>query len=120
MTTMPMMQLADTAAVQNNFGPMEVNNPMGEQQQFPGAVAPKPKANRNQAHLSSNISEFYNLRKIKYTLEFESPLQKKTLKRSQFIYTFDPKDENQIAEKIQRCKTNEQKKLYIDFGMHLK
>ena len=79
--------------------------------------------------MSSNISEFYNLRKIKYTLEFESPLQKKTLKRSQFIYTFEPKDENQIAEKIQRCKANEQSskksgssscKMYVDFGMYLK
>ena len=51
-------------------------------------------------------------------------MQKKTLKRSQFIYTFKPKDENQIAEKIQRCKTNEpnskSSKIYIDFGMHLK
>jgi len=47
MTIMPMMQLADAAAVQNNFGPMDVNNPLCEQQQFPEAGAPKPKANRN-------------------------------------------------------------------------
>ena len=46
-------------------------------------------------------------------------MQTKTLKRSQFIYTFDPKEQDRIAEQIERCK-NDHKKIYIDFGIYLK
>ena len=37
----------DATVAQNNFGPMDVNNPLGEEQQFLEAGVPKPKANRN-------------------------------------------------------------------------
>jgi hypothetical protein len=41
---------------------------------------PKPKPNKNRAHF--NISDFYKLRKIKYTIEFDGPLKNKLLKRT--------------------------------------
>ena len=41
----------------------------------PESKQKEPKVTKNRAHF--NVTDFYDLRKIKYTLEFESPLKKK-------------------------------------------
>jgi hypothetical protein len=64
------------------------------------------------------LTDFYDLRKIKYTLEFQTPLKNKMLERGQYIYTLDLRPS---AEKlINECKAAGHKRVYIDLGIHLK
>mmetsp|Transcript_10031 Transcript_10031/g.15261 ORF Transcript_10031/g.15261 Transcript_10031/m.15261 type:complete len:91 (-) Transcript_10031:4783-5055(-) len=61
----------------------------------PKDTGPKPP----RAHF--HLTDFYTLKKIKYTLEFQSPLSAKKLKKGQYIYTFDLKDEEDIIAIIE-------------------
>ena len=72
---------------------------------------------KNRAHF--NLTDFYNLRKVKYTLELENPLTKKLLTKGQYIYTLDLKEEKIISKLIDDCKENGHKRVYIDFGLHI-
>ena len=80
--------------------------------------APK-KAKREKPSLHYSVGDFYDLRKIKYTLVFDD-LHKKQLQRSQFIYTLDLKDEAAIAPIVEAAIRDGHKKLYIDIGFNIK
>lgn len=79
--------------------------------------AKKPK--REKPFLHFNLTDFYELRKVKYTLEFDE-LNKKSLERSQFVYTLDLKDNEKIKKIIVDAENDSHKRVYIDFGMHIK
>ena len=65
------------------------------------------------------MTDFYELRKVKYTLVFDD-LHKSQLERSQFIYTLDLKDEAAIAPIVDAAIKDGHKRLYIDLGLHIK
>ena len=67
-----------------------------------------------------NINDFYNLRKVKYTLDFGNKLNDKKLIRSQFVYTLDLKDTKEITALLEQCKQEGHKRVYMDLGLHIK
>lgn len=82
-------------------------------------AAPHKKQKREKPFLHYNLTDFYNLRKIKYTLAFDD-LNKKQLERSQFVYTLDLKEEETIAKLIEAAIKDGHKRMYIDLGVHIK
>ena len=67
-----------------------------------------------------HISDLYNLRKIKYTLEFDGPLKKKMLKRTQFVYTLDLREDEVVEKLIKERQEAGHRRIYLDLGIHLK
>lgn len=85
------------------------------------AVKDKPKEKREHRNkVQFNLLDFYNLKKVKYTLEFESPLSVKKLERGQYIYTLELKDEAYLTKLIDDVKKDRHKRLNINLGLHIK
>lgn len=81
--------------------------------------APAKKAKREKPSLHYSLTDFYELRKVKYTLVFDE-LARKQLERSQFIYTLDLKDDAAIAPIVEAAINDGHKRMYIDLGLHIK
>ncbi len=75
---------------------------------------PEPKPINSGGNINNHlhITEFYNLRKIKYTIEFDGPLKNKMLKRTQFVYTLDLKEDEVVEKLIKERQEAGQKKIY--------
>lgn len=86
---------------------------------LPEQPAPPKKAKREKPFLHYNLTDFYELRKVKYTLVFDE-LHKKQLERSQFIYTLDLKDDATISPIVEAAINDGHKRMYIDLGLHIK
>ena len=67
-----------------------------------------------------HLTDLYDLKKIKYTLDFGTDLSDKKLVRSQFIYTLGLKDQATVTQILERCKAEGQKRVYVDLGLHTK
>jgi hypothetical protein len=93
----------------------------GTEAKLENTLKDKPKEKReHRSKAQFGLLDFYNLKKVKYTLEFEAPLSSKKLERGQYIYTLELKSEAHLTKLIDEVKNDRHKRLNINLGLHIK
>ena len=78
----------------------------------------KPSKKEKKEFKHFHLTEFYKLRKIKYSLDLDVPNSK--LSKAQFIYTFELRPKEEVVPIIEATMQEGHKKAYVDLGIHLK